>query len=134
MTGSPRRLVHKMTYPLVFRGDGVVGPGSTYVQCHEGERASSYSPTREGCARRMDSLLVSYRPLAAWPNLAYHTTTVELRAARVRGGRPMMYDDSRLGAAAREEEDSPGPPHVAVFIPEREASSEGSMGRLRATI
>ena len=43
-----------MTYPLVFRGDGVVGPGSTYVQCHEDERAGSYSPAREGSARRKE--------------------------------------------------------------------------------
>ena len=47
--------------------------------------------------------------------------------------RKVLDDDAPLGAAAREEEDSPGPPHVAVFT-EREASSEGSMGRLRSTI
>jgi len=45
----------------------------------------------------------------------------------------VLDDDAPFGAAAREEEDSPGPPHVAVFK-EREASSEGSMGRLRSTI
>ena len=45
-----------------------------------------------------------------------------------------LDDDAPLGAAAHEEEeDSAGPPHVAVFK-ERETSSEGSMSRLRSTI
>ena len=45
-----------------------------------------------------------------------------------------LDDDAPLGAAAHEEEeDSAGPPHVAVFK-EREASSEGSIGRLWSTI
>ena len=38
--------------------------------------------------------------------------------------RKVLDDDAPLGAAAREEEDSPGPPHVAVFI-------YGARGELR---